>query len=128
MLRVSIFGSRKVIYDNTVKANARLNITDPAVNYQQVKDRLLLFTSNTTEKMMHAKQQWQLLSKTSKISAQQFEAAWAHALADLRDANLCPEELDLYVTYLQKVGPELNELIRRGKRQRPDGKGENKKI
>ena len=62
---------------------------------------------------------WESLQK-GKMSALEFEPLWEDALADLETVRLGRTARELYLAYIQKVGPAVGAEIRKDHRPWPD--------
>ena len=125
-LKTCLLGSRKTMYDNIITRRKLLGTDrddDAADIYEEIKGRLLKFQDTATEKQLKARQKWEDLTKTRHMTALQFEAQWEAALAKLESVGLGKTDLEKFLAYLVKMGPQLGEEIRRDRRARADGAG-----
>ena len=122
-LRSCLRGSRKLIYETTIKQNKELAASDPEQVYDMLKARYMKFNGHQTTLMMKAKKDYQSLQKVKGMTAWQFEAAWERCLYDLSLYKLEPSAEMKFIDYLAKIGPFLSEENLKDRRNRPDGAG-----
>ena len=84
---------------------------------------MLEFKETATERQLWVRQEWDTLYKTENLTALQFEAKWVRLIADLTECGRCKTGLELLLAYVEKMGPNLGEEVRKDRRPRPDGAG-----
>ena len=120
-----LHGSRRAIYENIFKKCKGSDglIEDADAVYKLIKLRLLRFCETAMGKQLRIRRDWDSLSKGRNMNALQFEAKWEELLADLEECGLGKTELDKFLAYVEKMGPQVGEEIRKDRRPRLDGTG-----
>jgi hypothetical protein len=111
-MRNCLQGSRSKIYDNIAKKNRKpgsSEIDDPYKAYQEMKERLAKFHETAEAQQMRARAEWQHLIRAKRENASKLEAAWDEITSELEDVGLGRSLLELYLAYIQKLGPALGE-------------------
>ena len=116
-LRHLCMGSRLKTFTNIYKREARAGTvkTDPAAVYQMIKAKHLLFTETPDEKEIRVNKEFNGLMK-GKMLGHQFEPVFDAAIANLEEVGLGKSKRELYLAYVEKIGPKLAQVVRRDRR------------
>ena len=127
-LKSCLHGSKKKIYENYYKIGVPggpSTMTEVAAKdiYDRIKTRLMKFTEGVLERQLRLRREWDALTKTKQMTAGQFESSWEELLSQMDEVGLAKTGREQFLAYIEKVGPQLGEEIRRDRRPRPDGAG-----
>ena len=89
--------------------------SDPAAVYQMIKSKHLLFTETPDEKEIRVNREFNALMK-GKMMGHQFEPAFDAVIANLEEVGLGKSRRELYLAYVEKIGPKLAQVVRRDRR------------
>ena len=106
-----LHGSRRKIYEHITKKQKTDGIDDSQKAYRDIKARLLKFCETAMERQLRVRKEWDSLTKTRHTTALQFEARWEELLTELEECGLGKTELDKFLAYVAKMGPQLGEEI-----------------
>ena len=131
-LKNCLHGSRKKIYENCLKSHRASGLIEsddgPGIMYREIKTRLMRFVETATERQLRVRGEWNNLHKAQQTTGLQFEAEWERITAEMREVGLELSQLDLYLSYLMKVGASMGEIIRLDRRPRKTTTSDGEKV
>ena len=117
-------GVKRTVYDNVVKSHEYDSTPpEPEVVYKEIKDALMCFSETPMEKTVRVRTEWRTFEKTRHMGALEFRTKFYKYTAQLEEVGMPSTAAEKLMSYFEKVGPSMSQIIRLDRRQRPDGSG-----